>query len=84
MLEIQAKHIATGLMFGEGIRWTGSSIVLSDMLERKVVNVDVHSGQVTTLVEMAFAARCGVVVSGSYGGRSARCCGGGRPHRCRP
>ena len=34
MQEIKAKKIATGLMFGEGIRWTGSSLVLSDMLEK--------------------------------------------------
>ena len=52
MQEIKAKKIATGLMFGEGIRWTGTSIVLSDMLEKKVVNVDVSTGKVTTLVEI--------------------------------
>ena len=52
MHEIQATKIAGGLLFGEGIRWTGSSIVLSDMLAGKVVNIDVDSGVVTTLVEI--------------------------------
>lgn len=52
MQEIIAQRIATGLVFGEGIRWNGSSIVLSDMLGKRVVNVDVNSGKVTTVVEI--------------------------------
>lgn len=52
MQEIIARKIATGLMFGEGIRWNGSAIVLSDMLGKRVVTVDVHSGNVTTVVEI--------------------------------
>lgn len=50
MQEIIAHRIATGLVFGEGIRWNGSSLVLSDMLGKRVVNVDVDSGAVTTVV----------------------------------
>jgi sugar lactone lactonase YvrE len=53
MQEITARTLASGLMFGEGIRWTGKSIVLSDMLGRRVVEVDPGSGVVTTLVEIA-------------------------------
>ncbi|MGR9092062.1 MAG: SMP-30/gluconolactonase/LRE family protein, partial [Gammaproteobacteria bacterium] len=52
MQEIIAHRIASGLVFGEGIRWYGASIVLSDMLGKRVVNVDVTSGEVTTVVEI--------------------------------
>ena len=52
MHEITARRIATGLLFGEGIRWTGRSVVLSDMLGKRVVNVDVSSGEITTLLEV--------------------------------
>ncbi|MGH8598860.1 MAG: SMP-30/gluconolactonase/LRE family protein, partial [Gammaproteobacteria bacterium] len=52
MQEIIARKVAGGLLFGEGIRWTGSAIVLSDMLGRRVVQVDPGSGTVTTLVEV--------------------------------
>ena len=52
MQEIIARKLATGLLFGEGIRWTGRMIVLSDMLGRRVVQVDPVSGTVTTLAEI--------------------------------
>ena len=52
MQEIIARKIASGLVFGEGIRWNGTSIVLSDMLGKRVVNVDVRSGEVTTVIEI--------------------------------
>lgn len=52
MQEIMAVKLAGGLLFGEGIRWTGSAIVLSDMLGQRVVRVDPESGNVTTLVEV--------------------------------
>ena len=52
MQEIIARKLATGLLFGEGIRWTGRAIVLSDMLGRRVVQVDPITGTVTTLVEI--------------------------------
>ncbi len=50
MQEIIARKLATGLLFGEGIRWTGSAIVLSDMLGQRVVRVDPETGTVTTLL----------------------------------
>ena len=52
MQQILANKIATGLIFGEGIRWNGESIVLSDMLGKRVVNVDVDSGEVATILEV--------------------------------
>lgn len=52
MQEIVARKIAGGLLFGEGIRWTGQALVLSDMLGRRVVRVDPYSSSVTTLVEI--------------------------------
>lgn len=52
MQEIVARKVASGLLFGEGIRWTGHSLVLSDMLGKRVVEVAPDSGQVTTLVEI--------------------------------
>ncbi|MBI2800723.1 MAG: SMP-30/gluconolactonase/LRE family protein [Gammaproteobacteria bacterium] len=52
MQEIIARKLATGLLFGEGIRWSGHAIVLSDMLGRRVVQVDPIVGTVTTLVEI--------------------------------
>ena len=50
MQEIIARKLATGLLFGEGIRWNGSAVVLSDMLGQRVVRVDSESGVVTTLL----------------------------------
>ena len=47
-----AEEIASGLLFGEGIRWTGHDVVLSDMLGKRVVRVDVATGDVSTLVEI--------------------------------
>ena len=52
MKEVIARKLATGLLFGEGIRWTGAAIVLSDMLARRVVRVDVETGAVTTVLEV--------------------------------
>ena len=52
MQEIIARKVASGLLFGEGIRWTGRAIVLSDMLGKRVVQVDPLAGTVTTLVEI--------------------------------
>lgn len=52
MQEIIARKVAGGLLFGEGIRWTGRAIVLSDMLGKRVVQVDPLAGTVTTLVEV--------------------------------
>jgi len=52
MQEFTAHKIATGLIFGEGIRWNGTSVVLSDMLGKRVVDVDVNSGSVSTVVEI--------------------------------
>ncbi len=52
MQEIIARKIASGLLFGEGIRWTGQALVLSDMLGCRVVQVDPYTGTVTTLVEI--------------------------------
>ena len=52
MQEVIARKLATGLLFGEGIRWTGAAIVLSDMLARRVVRVDVETGAVTTVLEV--------------------------------
>ncbi|MFH0731284.1 MAG: SMP-30/gluconolactonase/LRE family protein [Pseudomonadota bacterium] len=49
IINIAAKKVAEGLIFGEGIRWTGSCIVLSDMAGRRVVKVDPASGQLETL-----------------------------------
>ena len=53
MQEIVARKLAGGLSFGEGIRWTGDAIVLSDMLGQRVVRVHPESGAVETLVEVA-------------------------------
>ena len=53
MQEVIARKLATGLLFGEGIRWTGAAIVLSDMLAQRVVRVDVETGAVTTVLEVA-------------------------------
>ena len=52
MEEIIARKVASGLLFGEGIRWTGQALVLSDMLGRRVVEVDPDTGSVKTLVEI--------------------------------
>jgi sugar lactone lactonase YvrE len=52
MEEIVARKLAGGILFGEGIRWTGESIVMSDMLAGKVVKVDPLSGEMTTLLEL--------------------------------
>ena len=52
MKEIIARKLASGILFGEGIRWTGEAIVLSDMLGGKVIKVDPLSGQMTTLLEL--------------------------------
>jgi len=52
MQEIVAREVASGLMFGEGVRWTGDAIVLSDMLEKRVVKIDVASGEIVTLAEV--------------------------------
>lgn len=52
MQEIIARRVASGLLFGEGIRWTGRSLVLSDMLGKRVVEVDPATGVVSTLVEV--------------------------------
>jgi sugar lactone lactonase YvrE len=52
MQEIHARKLATGLLFGEGIRWTDRGIVLSDMLGKRVVQVDPLTGTVTTLIEV--------------------------------
>jgi len=52
MQEIIARKVASGLLFGEGIRWTGHSLVLSDMLGKRVVEIQPATGQVTTLVEI--------------------------------
>jgi len=52
MQEIIARKVASGLLFGEGIRWTGQALVLSDMLGRRVVQVDPYAGTVTTLVDI--------------------------------
>lgn len=52
MLEIVARKVASGLLFGEGIRWRDPGLVLSDMLGKRVVQVDPYAGTVTTLVEI--------------------------------
>jgi sugar lactone lactonase YvrE len=52
MQEIVARKVASGLLFGEGIRWQGPGLVLSDMLGKRVVQVDPYTGTVTTLVEI--------------------------------
>jgi sugar lactone lactonase YvrE len=49
VITIFAEKIATGLIFGEGIRWTGSDVVLSDMAGRRVVKLDSGSGDIEKL-----------------------------------
>ncbi|MBW2367186.1 MAG: SMP-30/gluconolactonase/LRE family protein [Deltaproteobacteria bacterium] len=49
VVTITAKKIADGYVFGEGIRWTGSDVVLSDMIGQRVITVDSASGGVETL-----------------------------------
>lgn len=53
MQEISARKLASGLLFGEGIRWNGAAIVLSDMLAGRVVQVDPSTGSITTLLALA-------------------------------
>jgi sugar lactone lactonase YvrE len=50
--ELTARKVATGLLFGEGIRWRGDTIVVSDMIGRKVVRVDPSSGAIATLLDV--------------------------------
>ncbi len=52
MQEIIAQKIASGILFGEGIRWRRNAVVLSDMLGRRVVEIDPASGTLTTLAEV--------------------------------
>ncbi|MFH0730052.1 MAG: SMP-30/gluconolactonase/LRE family protein [Pseudomonadota bacterium] len=47
--KISAEKVAEGLIFGEGIRWTGSEVVLSDMAGQRVVKVYPSNGKVETL-----------------------------------
>lgn len=49
IVKISAEKVAEGLIFGEGIRWTGSHVVLSDMAGQRVVKVDPSSGKVETI-----------------------------------
>ena len=50
--ELRAEKITEGLVFGEGIRWARDAIVLSDMIGRRVVQVDPASGEIQTLLEV--------------------------------
>ncbi|WP_371999879.1 SMP-30/gluconolactonase/LRE family protein (plasmid) [Tistrella mobilis] len=50
---IPARKVADGLVFGEGIRWQGDRIVLSDMIGRRVVRVDPADGRIETLLEVS-------------------------------
>ena len=52
MQTIVARKLASGLLFGEGIRWNGHAVVLSDMLGKRVVEVNPDSGVVTTVLEV--------------------------------
>ena len=52
MQTIVARKLASGLLFGEGIRWNGHAVVLSDMLGKRVVEVNPDSGGVTTVLEV--------------------------------
>lgn len=52
MQTIVARKLASGLLFGEGIRWNGRAVVLSDMLGKRVVEVDPDTGVVSTVVEI--------------------------------
>ncbi len=53
MIELEARKVAEGLLFGEGIRWLpDGTIVLSDMLGRRVVKVDPASGVVSGLLDV--------------------------------
>ncbi len=49
---IVARKVADGLIFGEGIRWYNDSIVLSDMVAKRVVRVGPHDGSIETLLEV--------------------------------
>ena len=51
-IEITAEKITDGLIFGEGIRWNGSEIVLSDMIGKRVVKIDPSSGGIETVLEV--------------------------------
>lgn len=50
--DIKVRKVAEGLIFGEGIRWLGDRIVLSDMLGRRVVEVNPASGAIRTLLDV--------------------------------
>ncbi|RJF90274.1 SMP-30/gluconolactonase/LRE family protein [Sphingomonas cavernae] len=58
---LTARRIAEGLLFGEGIRWRGDEIVLSDMIGERVVAVDPASGAIRTLFDQGIRTN-GLVV----------------------
>lgn len=49
---LTAQKLASGLIFGEGIRWDGDRIVLSDMVGCRVVAVSLADGSVETLLDV--------------------------------
>ncbi len=49
---LEAEKICDGFVFGEGIRWAGDSIIMSDMLGCRVVKIDPDSGSTKTLLEL--------------------------------
>lgn len=51
-ISIDARKVADGLIFGEGIRWLGDRIVLSDMIGKRVVSVDPATAEVATLLDV--------------------------------
>lgn len=51
-IELTPRKVADGLLFGEGIRWMGERIVLSDMLGLVVLAVDPSSGRKETLARV--------------------------------
>ena len=89
MQEIIARKLATGLLFGEGIRWTGRMIVLSDMIGRRVVQVDPVSGMVTTLAEvenqpngLIALANGDLLINSMFDRKLLRLCGGTLSEYC--
>ncbi|MBL4801907.1 MAG: SMP-30/gluconolactonase/LRE family protein [Emcibacter sp.] len=52
VVNIAAEKIIDGYVFGEGIRWTGSDVILSDMIGRRVLKLDLANNKLETLYEV--------------------------------
>lgn len=50
--DIRPRKIADGLIFGEGIRWFGDEIILSDMLAERIVAIDPSTGAIRTIANI--------------------------------